>query len=114
MTPSDRSHTNHPTEPTVQRKRGSCRPLVGLVAQASPTPPGDSSGRCDCSARSPPPPLFLPCPFRLLGPLRRPNHVHLRLGPISRLGMLPTPHRSFPRHDAVCLGFTSGARCRGT
>ena len=38
-------------------------------------------------------------------PLRRPNRVYLRLGPVFCLGILPTPHRGSPRHDAVSLGY---------
>src|SRR5947208_733446 len=38
-------------------------------------------------------------------PLQRPNRVYLRLGPVFCLGILPTPHRGFPRHDAVSLGY---------
>ena len=38
-------------------------------------------------------------------PLQRPNRVHLRLGPVFCLGILSTPHRGFPRHDAVSLSY---------
>src|SRR3954471_19929476 len=34
-------------------------------------------------------------------PLQRPNRVHLRLGPVFCLGILPTP----PRGDAVSLSY---------
>ena len=50
----DRSHSNHPTGPTVQLGHGSCRQSVEPLAQASPTPPGALSGRCEFYASSPP------------------------------------------------------------
>jgi hypothetical protein len=50
----DRSHSNHPTGRTVQLGHGMRRRSVEPLAQASPTPPGALSGRCDCYASSPP------------------------------------------------------------
>ena len=48
----DRSHSKHPTEPTVQLGHGMCQLSVGLYAQASPTPTGNFPGRCVLSASS--------------------------------------------------------------
>ena len=90
MTPSTCSHSNHPTGPHCPAwTRG--LPSVERWAQASPTPPGAFSGRCELQTRA--------------RPLRRPNRVYLRLGLVFCLGILPTPHRGSPRHDEVSLGY---------